>query len=141
MYAYYRLALKSGAGVNSVAVLPFVNASGDPNVEYLSDGISESLINSLSQLPGVKVMARGTTFSFKGKDVDPRKVGQELGVDAVLTGRVVQRGDGLTIQTDLVNVSDGSQMWGERYNRNLTDLLEVQNEIARDVLNKLRARF
>ncbi|MCA1620293.1 MAG: tetratricopeptide repeat protein [Acidobacteria bacterium] len=141
MYAYYRLALKSGAAVNSIAVLPFANASGDPNVEYLSDGISESLINSLSQLPGVKVMARGTTFSFKGKDIDPRRVGQELGVDAVLSGRVVQRGDSLTIQTDLVNVSDGSQMWGERYNRTLTDLLEVQKEIARDVLNKLRARL
>jgi TolB-like protein/Tfp pilus assembly protein PilF len=140
-YAYYRLALRSGAVVNSVAVLPFVNASGDPEVEYLSDGISESLINSLSQLPGVKVMARGTTFSFKGKDIDPRRVGQELGVDAVLSGRVVQRGDSLTVQTDLVNVSDGSQMWGERYNRDLTDLLAVQNEIARDVLSKLRAKL
>ncbi|MGI9165295.1 MAG: hypothetical protein ACR2G5_02730, partial [Pyrinomonadaceae bacterium] len=132
---------KSAAAKNSIAVLPFVNASSDLDVEYLSDGITESLINSLSQLPNVRVLARSTMFTYKGKDADPRTVGRELGVDAVLAGRVVQRGDSLTIQTDLVSVADGSQMWGERYSRKLTDVLAVQDDIVRDVSSKLRARL
>jgi TolB-like protein/Tfp pilus assembly protein PilF len=132
---------KSAAAKNSIAVLPFQNASGDPNLEYLSDGITENIINSLSQLSNVRVMARTTMFSFKGKDADPRAIGKQLGVVAVLTGRVVQRGDSLTIQADLVNVSDGSQMWGEQYNRKLTDLMALQGEVARDVSNKLRTKL
>ena len=131
----------SAAAKNSIAVLPFQNASSDPDVEYLSDGISESLINSLSQLPDVRVMARTTMFTFKGKEVDPQEVGKQLGVDAVLTGKVVQRGDSLTIQADLVNVSDGSQIWGGRYDRRPTDVLAVQGEIARDVMTKLRVKL
>ena len=103
----YLLRGNSVAAKNSIAVLPFANVSGDPDMEYLSDGISESLINSLSQLSNVRVLARSTMFRFKGKDADPQAVGRELGVDAVLTGRVVQRGDALTIQADLVNVLDG----------------------------------
>jgi TolB-like protein len=132
---------KNTTAKNSIAVLPFQNASGDPNVEYLSDGISESLINSLSQLPNVRVLARSTMFSFKGRESNPQEVGKQLGVETVLTGRVVQRGDSLTVQTDLVNVADGSQLWGERYNRKLTDVLAVQDEIVRDVSGKLRARL
>ena len=132
---------KGAAAKNSIAVLPFVNASGDPNMEYLSDGISENIINSLSQLSNVRVVARTTMFSFKGKDADPRAVGRQMGVDAVLTGRVVQRGDTLSIQADLLNVSDGSQTWGEQYNRKLTDLVALQGEIARDVSNKLRLKL
>ncbi|MCA1620188.1 MAG: hypothetical protein LC795_12945 [Acidobacteria bacterium] len=132
---------KSTDAKNSIAVLPFQNASGDPDMEYLSDGISENIINSLSQLSNVRVMARTTMFSFKGKDADPRAVGRQLGVEAVLTGRVVQRGDALTIQADLVSVSDGSQMWGEQYARKLTDLVALQGEIARDVSNKLRVKL
>ena len=132
---------KSNAEKNSIAVLPFQNASGDPDVEYLSDGISESLINSLSQLPNVRVLARSTMFSFKGKEINPQEVGKQLGVETVLTGRVVQRGDSLSVQADLVNVADGSQMWGERYNRKMTDVLAVQDEIVRDVSGKLRARL
>jgi TolB-like protein len=140
--AYIYVSSGEGAAAkNSIAVLPFQNASGDPDVEYLSDGITESLINSLSQLPNVRVMARSTMFSFKGKETNPQEVGRQLGVDTVLTGRVVQRGDSLTVQADLVNVADGSQLWGERYNRRLTDVLAVQGEIARDVLNKLRAKL
>ena len=140
--AYYYLSRgKDAAAKNSIAVLPFVNASSDPDVEYLSDGISESLINSLSQLPNVRVLARSTMFSFKGKELNPQVVGKQLGVDVVLTGRVVQRGDSLTVQTDLVNVADGSQLWGERYHRKQTDLLAVQEEIVRDVSGKLRARL
>ena len=132
---------KGSAAKNSIAVLPFQNASADPDVEYLSDGITESLINSLSQLPDVRVMARTTMFTFKGREVSPQEVGRQLGVDTVLTGRVVQRGDSLTVQADLVSVADGSQMWGERYNRNSADVLAVQGEIARDVLSKLRAKL
>lgn len=126
---------------NSVAVLPFQNASNDPNMEYLSDGITESLINSLSQLPNVRVLARSTMFRFKGQDADPQAVGRQLGVDTVLTGRVVQLGDSLSVQADLVNVADGSQMWGEQFNRRLTDLVALQGEVARDVSNKLRAKL
>ena len=126
---------------NSIAVLPFANASGDKNMEYLSDGISESLINSLSQLPNIRVMARSTTFSFKGKDSDPSAVGRTLGVSAVLTGRIVQMGDNLMVQADLVNVADGSQLWGERFNRKATDLISVQEEIAQRIVERLSLRL
>lgn len=139
-YLYLPLGNKS-AEKNSIAVLPFQNASDDPDVEYLSDGISESIINSLSELPNVRVLARSTMFSFKGKEANPQEVGRQLGVETVLTGRVIQRGNSLTVQTDLVNVADGSQLWGERYNRTLTDVLAVQEEIVRDVSQKLQARL
>ncbi|MCA1814987.1 MAG: tetratricopeptide repeat protein [Acidobacteria bacterium] len=132
---------KGGAAKNSVAVLPFQNASGDPDMEYLSDGITENLINRLSQLPNVRVIARGTMFRFKGRDADAQSVGKQLGVDAVLTGRIVQRGDSLTVQADLVNVSDGTQAWGEQYSRKLNDIEALQGEIARDVSNGLRAKL
>ena len=124
--AYFYVPRDRGGAKNSVAVLPFENAGGDPSMEYLSDGISENIINSLSQLSNVRVVARTTMFSFKGKGADPRTVGKQLGVDAVLTGKVVQRGDTLSIQADLLNVSDGSQTWGEQYNRRLTDLVALQ---------------
>jgi eukaryotic-like serine/threonine-protein kinase len=127
--------------INSIAVLPFVNDSVDPATEYLSDGITESLINSLSQLPTLRVMARSTAFSYKGRAVDPREVGRELGVDAVLMGRVSQRGDALSIQADLVNVADGSQLWGEQYNRSLSDVLAIQQEISREISERLRLKI
>lgn len=127
--------------INSIAVLPFVNSGGDQNSEYLSDGISESIINSLSQMPSLRVLARTTVFRYKGKNVDPQIVGQELGVDAVLTGRVLQQGDTLVIQADLVNVSDGSQVWGERFNRKLSDVFVVQDEIASQIADRLRLRL
>jgi len=132
---------RSAAAKSSIAVLPFQNASGDPGMEYLSDGITESLINSLSQLSNMRVLARSTMFRFKGKDADPVAVGRQLGVDAILMGRVVQLGDSLSVQTDLVNVSDGSQMWGEQYSGKLTDLVTVQREIARDVSSKLKTKL
>ena len=135
--------LRTGSGetIDSIAVLPFANASADPNAEYLSDGITESLINSLSQLPKLKVTARSTVFTYKGKDADPRKIGRDLNVRAVLTGRVVERGESLNIQVDLVSVADGSQLWGERYNRKRADILAVEDEIAREISNKLRLRL
>src|SRR4030095_3995042 len=125
----------------SVAVLPFDNQNRDPNVDYLSDGITESIIHSLSQLSQLKVMARGTVFQYKGKEVDPRKVGHDLGVGSVVMGRLLQQGDNLTIQTSLVNVSDGTELWGQQYNRKLADLFVVQEEIAKEISEKLRLKL
>src|SRR5947209_17070200 len=101
----------------SIAVLPFDNQNRDPDTDYLSDGIPESIINSLSQLPQLRVMARSTVFSYKSKGIDPRHVGQGLGVRAVLAGRVLQIGDSLIVRTELVDVANGWQLWGEQYNR------------------------
>jgi len=129
------------AAINSIAVLPFQNASGDPNMDYLSDGVTESIINSLSRLPQLKVMARSTVFRFKGRDSDSQAVGEELGVGAVMTGRMLQQGDTLTVSVELVNVVDGTQLWGEQYNRRQADLVTLQGEIARDVSNKLRVKL
>src|SRR6266513_6018220 len=125
----------------SIAVLPFDNQNRDPNTDYLSDGIPESIINSLSQLPQLRVMARSTVFSYKGKDVDPRKVGNDLGVHAVLMGRLIQQGDNLAIRTELVNVADGTELWGQQYNRKLADVFAVQEEIAKEISEKLRVRL
>jgi serine/threonine-protein kinase len=133
--------LRPGKTIDSLAVLPFVNAGGDPNAEYLSDGITESLINSVSQIPGIKVVSRGSAFHYKGKDVGARTVGRELGVAAVLTGRIVQRGDALSIRAELVDARDDTHLWGEEYNRRLSDILAVQEEIARDISGKLRQRL
>jgi TolB-like protein/DNA-binding winged helix-turn-helix (wHTH) protein/Tfp pilus assembly protein PilF len=130
-----------GDAIDSVAVLPFVNAGTDPDAEYLSDGIPETLIGQLSQIPRLKVMARSTVFRYKGANVDPQKVGRELNVRAVLTGKVLQRGEMLTISMELMDVRDGSQLWGKQYNRKLADTLAVQEEIAREVTDKLRLRL
>jgi len=127
--------------LDSLAVLPFLNAGDDPNAEYLSDGITESLINSLSQLPKVRVTARSTVFRYKGKDVDPQTVGRELNVRALLMGRVVGRGDTLSIQADLVDAADGSQLWGDRYHRKASDIFAIEEEIARQISEKLRAKL
>jgi TolB-like protein len=134
--------LRPGAGaIDSLAVLPFVNAGGDPNAEYLSDGITESLINSVSQIPGIRVVSRASAFHYKGKDLGARTVGRELGVRAVLTGRIVQRGDAFSIRAELVDARDDTHLWGEEYNRRLSDILAVQEEIARDISEKLRLRL
>ena len=127
--------------VEAIAVLPFTNSSDDSNVEYLSDGITESLINRLSQVSGMRVMARTTAFRYKGREIDPQKIGAELNVQALLTGRVLQRGDELVIQADLIDVKDGAQLWGEKYNRKLSDILTVQTEIAREITDRLRLRL
>src|SRR5438132_67305 len=139
--AYYYYTHKSNSAINSIAVLPFQNTSGDPNIEYLSDGVTESIINSLSRLTQVKVMARSTMFRFKGRESDPQAVGKELGVNAVMTGRMLQQGENLTVSVELVNVADGTQLWGEQYNRRATDLATVQQEIARDISERLRLRL
>jgi eukaryotic-like serine/threonine-protein kinase len=127
--------------IDSIAVLPLVNASGDANMEYLSDGITESIINSLSQLPRLRVVPRVSVFRYKGREIDPQAVAREMGVRAVLTGKVVQFGDRLSIQTDLVDAEKNSQLWGAKYDRKLSDLLAVQDEIANEISNKLRLRL
>lgn len=127
--------------INSVAILPFVNDSGDPNAEYLSDGITESIINSLSRLPGLKVMSRNAVFRFKGKNPDPQEVGRNLKVGAVLMGRLVKLNDRLIIKTELIDVSDGTQLWGAEYNSSLSDIFSVQDEISRTISAKLQLRL
>jgi TolB-like protein/Flp pilus assembly protein TadD len=125
----------------SIAVLPFDNQGRDSGTDYLSDGIPESIINSLSQLSQLKVMARSTVFQYKGKEVDPRKVGHDLGVRAVLMGRLIQQGDNLTVRTELANVLDGTELWGQQYNRKLADVFAVQEEIAKEISEKLRLKL
>jgi TolB-like protein/DNA-binding winged helix-turn-helix (wHTH) protein/Flp pilus assembly protein TadD len=137
----YNRAGRGGETIDSVAVLPFVNASADPNTEYLSDGITESLINSLSQLPHLKVMSRDASFRYKGKETDAQTVGRDLGVRAVFEGRVTQRGDNLTISTELIDARDNSHIWGQQYNRKPSDIFGLQEEIAREMTAALRLRL
>ncbi len=127
--------------VSSIAVLPFVNATADANNEYLSDGLTESLISTLSQLPGMKVMARSTVFRFKNSQDDPQKVGQTLQVAAVLTGRITQHGDELGIHAELVNSADGSEIWGAQYARKQADITQVQSDITRDISKSLHMQI
>jgi serine/threonine protein kinase/Tfp pilus assembly protein PilF len=127
--------------IDSIAVLPLVNESHDPTVDWLADGLTESIIYKLSQLPNLKVLARSTVFRYKGKDVDPAQVARELNVRAVLTGRVVQHGDDLTVSAELIDTRDNRLLWGERYERKMTDLNAVQQEIAREVSEKLRQKL
>lgn len=127
--------------IESIAVLPFKNESGNPDVEYLSDGVTESLINRLSQLPNLSVKAHSTVFRFKGKEIETQTVASELSVQAIVAGRVVQRGDDLTLYLALVDGRNGNHIWGEQYNRKLKDLVSLQSEIARDVSQELRAKL
>jgi TolB-like protein/Tfp pilus assembly protein PilF len=135
---FYEFAAR-GETIDSLAVLPFVNA--DPNTEYLSDGITESLINSLSQLPNLKVMSRDSAFRYKGKETDAQTVGRELGVRAIFMGRVTQRGDTLNISAELINTRDGSHIWGQQYERKLEDMVVLREEIAREMARALRMRL
>ena len=127
--------------IDSLAVLPFVNATSDPNNEYLSDGLTESLISTLSQLPDLKVMARSSVFRFKGNQEDLQKIGQQLQVSAVLMGRITQRGDEVGVQADLVNTADGSELWGSHYERKTADITQVQSDITRDLSRRLRVQL
>ncbi|MGH9387944.1 MAG: hypothetical protein ACRD2N_27110 [Vicinamibacterales bacterium] len=119
--------------------MPFT--STEPGTEYLGEGISESLINSLSQFPRLKVIARTTTFRYRGASVDTQAIRRELGVDAIVSGRVVQQSGALVVQAELTNAIDGTTMWGERYSRQLVDVFAVQEEIAREIASKLSLRL
>jgi serine/threonine protein kinase len=132
---------RSRSAITSLAVLPLENASADPGAEYLSDGITESIINNLSKLPKLKVMSRSRVFRYKGQQIDPQVVGDELNVRAVMTGRVLQLGGDLVITTELVDVRDGSQLWGEHFKRKLVDIFEVQEEIAKRISEKMEVRL
>lgn len=127
--------------IESIAVMPFVNESGNADADYLSDGMTELLINSLSQIPKLNVKARSTVFRYKDKNIDPRQVGTELRVQAVLNGRVVQRGDQLMLGLELVDARTENVIWTEQYNRKQTDLVSLQSDIARDVAKKLQAKL
>jgi len=132
---------KTEASINSIAVMPFVNESGNQDVEYLTDGMTEMLISSLSQVPNLSVKARSTVFFYKGKEVTPKKIGEELGVQAVLIGRVAQRGDDLRLSLELVEALTQDVLWSETYNRKQSELVSLQSEIARDVSSKLKSRL
>jgi TolB-like protein/Flp pilus assembly protein TadD len=132
---------KVAKNIDSLAVLPFENASGDPANDYLSDGISETIINNLSRLPKVRVVPRGVVFRYKGKVTDPFTAATELGVRAVVSGRVLQHKDTLIVKAELVDVARQDQLWGDSYNRKMTDLFEVQEEIAREIAGRLQERL
>ena len=140
VYAYWSRT-HSSLAAKSIAVLPFKNESGNSELEYLSDGMTDSLINSLSQLPQVTVKAHDSVFRYKNVNTDPQRIGSELSVEAILNGRVVQRGDDLTLFLWLVDARNGNQVWGEQYNRKASDLVSLQREIARDVSEKLRVKL
>jgi TolB-like protein len=127
--------------INSLAVLPFINASADPNAEYLSDGIAESIINNLSRLPQLRVMASSGVSRYKNRTDDPQELGRELKVRTMLLGRVLQLGDRLIIRTSLVDAADGSQLWGQQYDRATTDILDTQEQIAREISETLRLKL
>jgi serine/threonine protein kinase/Tfp pilus assembly protein PilF len=132
---------KQNLAIDSIAVLPITTNNNDMNVQSLGDGITASLIDSLSQLPNLKVMSRSSVMHYKGEDVDPKVVGRELNVKAVLTGRLVQQGDNIDLTTELVNTSDDSHIWGEQYSRKLSDILPLQQELARNISAKLMPRL
>jgi eukaryotic-like serine/threonine-protein kinase len=127
--------------ISSIAVLPFVNTGNDPNTEYLSDGITESLINSLSQLPNLSVMARSSVFRYKGRDIDPQTVAKDLNVQAVVTGRIVQRGDQIIVSSELIDARTNHNLWGDQYDRKMSDLLTVQQDITGAIAAHLRERL
>jgi len=144
---FYFLSIRRSAGsagnlpITSIAVLPFQNKSADEETEYLSDGLAESLIYGLSQLPDLKVSPTSLVFRYKGKEIDPIKIGSELGVNAVMTGRVAQHGEDLTISVELVDVRNNKLLWGKQYDRKLVDLLKTQREIASEITQNLKLKL
>jgi serine/threonine protein kinase/Flp pilus assembly protein TadD len=132
---------RGGAEFESLAVLPFFTSASSPDAEYLADGITETLINQFAQLPKMRVIARSTVFRHKGKDTDPIELGRELAVSAVLTGRIFQRGDVLVIAAELINVRDGLQLWGQQYKRQFTDIFAIEEDLSREISERLRVRF
>jgi len=136
-YRYF----SSNKQIESIAVMPFINSSGNADVEYLADGMTETLISTLSQLPNLSVKARSTVFRYKGRATDPKTIGRELNVQAILNGRVVQRGDRLTLSLELIDAQTENVIWSDKYERNQTDLVSLQNEIARDVSSKLKLKL
>jgi len=139
--SYVHFSRKNSPTIQSIAVMPFVNESGDADIEYLSDGMTDTLINSLSQIADLNVKARSLVFRYKGKEIDPKKIGTELNVQAILTGRVVQRGDQLTLNLELIDAQTENALWGNKYERKSNDLVSLQSQIARDVSSKLKSKL
>ncbi|MEJ7847843.1 MAG: tetratricopeptide repeat protein [Pyrinomonadaceae bacterium] len=127
--------------IESIAVIPFINESGNADVEYLSDGMTESLIGSLSQIPNLSVKARTSVFRYKGKEIDPKRIGQELSVQAILTGRVLQRGQDLTLYIELIDALTENVLWKDNYARPMSNLASLQSDIAKNVSNKLKIKL
>jgi len=140
-FGYRYFSPSSSGTINSIAVLPFQNAGGNSDADYLSDGLAESLIYRLSQLPNLKVSPTSSVFRYMGKESDPQNVAKELGVDSVMTGRITQRGDDMTISVNLVDTRDGKSLWGEQYERKLSDILSTQREIAAEIAKKLQLKL
>jgi TolB-like protein/Flp pilus assembly protein TadD len=138
--AYIYNGRESSKQISSIAVLPFQNRGDDADTQYLSEGLAESLIYRLSQLPDLKVSPTSTVFRYEGREVDPVAVGKELGVNAVLSGRIVQHGEKLTISVNLVDIRNDRLLWGEQYDRTMSELLSTQREIAREIVEKLRLK-
>jgi serine/threonine protein kinase/tetratricopeptide (TPR) repeat protein len=136
---WYWRSKASASQIESIAVIPFTYAGGSADGDLLSDGLTESLISSLAHVPQLKVKSRNSVFRYKGKDVDVQKVGKELTVDALLTGRVVQHGDMVQVSADLTNVQDNTEIWGEQYERKASDIIALQQQIAGDIVGKLRS--
>ena len=139
--AFFYFHSRAGRSIDSIAVLPFENVAGDPNIAYLSEGITDGLINSLSQLPRLTVMSHSSVLRYAGRQIDPQAAGRELQVQAVLTGRVVQRADNLTINVELVRVDNNTHLWGEEYSHKVADVLAVQKDITRDISDQLRRKL
>src|ERR1700680_2507554 len=139
--AYRWLSPGSGSPIDSLAVLPFTNGGGDANTDYLSDGITESLIDNLAHVPQIKVKSRNSVFRYKGKDVDVQKVGDELDVSALVIGRVVPRGDNIEVSAELTNVRDNTEIWGQHYSGKSADIISLQQQIAGDIAEKLRSKL
>jgi len=138
---YFYVTRKEKAAIQSIAVMPFVNEGGNAEVDYLADGMTETLISSLSQLPHLNVKARSSVFRYKGKEMDAKTIGKELDVQAILNGRVVQHGDQLILSLELVDVQTENSIWSGRYDRRQTDLVSLQSEIAHEVSSKLRTKL
>lgn len=139
--AYYFHVRNAEIPIDSIAVLPFENQNHDAETDFLSDGLTDSIINSLTQIPNLKVIARSSVFRYKGKQTDPIAVAKELGVRAVLTGRIMQRGDDLTVGVELIDARDNKQLWGDRYEQKLPELLTVERKIANEITSNLRLRL
>ena len=139
--SYWVYSKRSSSVINSIAVMPFVNESGNADVEYLSEGMTETLINSLSQIPNLAVKARSSVFRYKGRESDLRTIGKELGVQAILNGRLIMRGDQLTLNVELIDVQTENTIWGNRYERKLLNLVQLQSDVAHDVSSHLKSKL
>ncbi|NJM54322.1 MAG: tetratricopeptide repeat protein [Blastocatellia bacterium] len=138
---YFGFSSANAKPIESLAVMPFINENGNPNVEYLSEGMTDALINNLSQIPKINIKGRSSVFRYKGKDYAVDKIGRELNVQAILSGRIIQYGDELTLYLSLEDVKTGYQIWGEQYNRKLDNVISLRTEVARDVVSKLQVKL